>query len=101
MTPAEAYETTLEVTVTHFQDVDFDQDDLRAFIIGEAAGYLADLDMMPEVRKAALRGLVEASSVLEQPRLVHLGDRALASRLLFSSEYDLADQVAEGLNTAL
>ena len=94
MTTTEAYETALEVTVTHFQDThehydeDVEQEDVRDFILGEAAGWLADLDMMPDVRQAALRGLVEASSALGLPHL-------------FNNERDLANQVAEALNTAL
>lgn len=96
MTPQEAYDTTLEVTTNHLVDPDPDggwgeaapAEDAEAFAIGEAAGYLADLDMMPDVRRAALRGIVHGVDAAGHPQL-------------FKDEKDLADRVAEALNTAL
>jgi hypothetical protein len=93
MTPQEAYETTKGIITTWISDLetdpdDVDQDDLRDFMIGEAAGWLADLDTMPEVRQAALRGLIAGAGAAGFPDLFH-------------DERDLADQMAEALNTAL
>jgi hypothetical protein len=96
VTAQEAYEVALEVVSEHLVEPQegggwgeaADAEDTRAFCIGEAAAYLADLDMAPDVRRAALRGIVEAARVVGHPDL-------------FTDEKALADQVAEALNTAL
>jgi hypothetical protein len=89
MTPQEAYDVAEEVTREHltFEGQVAPEDDARDFVIGEAAAYLADLDMMPDVRRAALRGLIAGATN--------------AGILLFDNEKQLADAVAEELNTAL
>ena len=96
MTAQEAYEVALEVTSNHLVDPQegggwgeaVPEDDAADFCIGEAAAYLADLDMMPDVRRAALRGIVAGASAAGLPDL-------------FTDEKNLADRVAEALNTAL
>jgi hypothetical protein len=92
----EAYDVTLEVTSNHLVEANPDggwgesvpEEDARAFAIGEAAAYLADLDMMPDVRRAALQGIVAGVTAAGHPGL-------------FENERVLADAVAEELNTAL
>ena len=96
MTPEEAYATTLEITSQHLIDSDpnggwgesVPVEDARDFCIGEAVAYLADLDMLPAVRRSALRGIVHGAEVAGHPDL-------------FTDEKALADAVAEALNTAL
>ena len=89
MTPEEAYETALEVVSEHLVwGETASEDDARAFCIGEAAAYLADLTMLPLTRQAALCGIVE-------------GVKAAGFPDLFRDEKHLADAVAEELNTAL
>lgn len=89
MTPDEAYEVAEEVTREHltFDGQVAPEDDARDFCVGEAAAYLADLDMDPETRRAALRGIVAGVTN--------------AGILIFDDEKQLADAVAEELNTAL
>lgn len=90
MTPQEAYDTAREVVKDQlvFEGEVAAAEDAGDFIMGEAAAWLCDLDLMPDVRRAALRGLVA-------------GAKDIGHELVYESEVALANAVAEEMSTAL